>query len=352
MEFITTTLINPILGIIALLNTIPGLLAYTKKEKNQYHMYFLALNVSLVGWSIAVVLLNIYKSLLFAELTFVTVACIALFFLWFSYYFAQNKILTKKIQIMTALIPCAIIFASFNKLIFTEIQPLEIAFRGEKGPLYLFFIIFLGIYFIWGFYNIISALPRCSILQRKQMLFFLLGWLVALGTTFTTNLILPLFGEYKGVMFGPLFSTSIVIYTTYAILRFRFMDISIVIKRSAIIIFLFSIVLVSLSVLAIIIAKMENQDILLIPAFSILFLFAHAIQSTIERYVKRIFPDEVINLPEFFEMMQYKIDNTSLEEFCQKLVTVVKKEYNYELKIFLKDEEGSAFYQLKNNKKK
>jgi len=103
------------------------------------------------------------------------------------------------------------------------------------GPGYVFYFIFVGAVAFFGFYNLIKNYLAARGILKTQLRFFLLGVFFFGIPTIIVDIILPLIsGNSRYFWLSPVFALSVPISTTYAITRYRLMDIRFVLGRGAV----------------------------------------------------------------------------------------------------------------------
>ena len=109
-----------------------------------------------------------------------------------------------------------------------------LGFRGELGPLFPFYALYFAIYLIFfGSLLYLTQKKATSLLYKLQLRYALFGLVSygALGTLF--SLILPtFFNNYSFTLLDAPSSILFVGFTTYAITRYRFLDIRLIILRT------------------------------------------------------------------------------------------------------------------------
>ncbi|NQU16456.1 MAG: GAF domain-containing protein [Candidatus Saganbacteria bacterium] len=101
------------------------------------------------------------------------------------------------------------------------------------GPLMPAFTIFLVVYFLFGFYNLIKKYNQYQGHEKLQIWYVLFGAVMASSIVIFTNIILPQFfnsANFAGV--GPASSLIFVGFISYAIVRYRLLDIEDFFSRS------------------------------------------------------------------------------------------------------------------------
>lgn len=96
------------------------------------------------------------------------------------------------------------------------------------GPLYPVFSSHISLFFLAGFYVLYKKWKKAKGILKRQIANIFWGYFFASNLAMTTNLILPWFGYFELNWLGQFFSTIVAVFTTYAILRNRLMDIKII----------------------------------------------------------------------------------------------------------------------------
>ncbi len=103
---------------------------------------------------------------------------------------------------------------------------------------YIFYFIFIGAVALFGFYNLIKNYLAAKGILKNQLKFFLLGVFFFGIPTIIVDVVLPLIsGDSHYFWISPVFALSVPISTTYAITRYRLMDIRIIIGKGLVYIF-------------------------------------------------------------------------------------------------------------------
>ncbi len=176
-------------------------------------------------------------ALLGAQLGIIGPAFIPPVLLIFSYIFCcgVNKYKKKKNFLYLVFIPSIIIslftFTDYN------VRNLEITPEGNfftPGYLYYFLVIYLIVSFIFIFYFLIKTYRNSRGIVRLQSIYIIFSFIFTLVIGIVFTAILPFFDIKRTTFVGPFSAIFILIFTSYAILRYRLMDIRVIIKRSAV----------------------------------------------------------------------------------------------------------------------
>ncbi|MFA5411082.1 MAG: ATP-binding protein [Candidatus Omnitrophota bacterium] len=210
-----------------------------------------ALSAALYGFGAYMVTLakNPDEALFWWRVAYVGIILLPFLFVLLVYEFLNIKhsVFIKFISLLTGLFLIANFF--FKKLFlnnctlyFTEMKRVTpIYFIYPPGPLLVFFIIFA--FFGWVAYahfELLSNYKEVSGLKRNQLKYFFFA--AALGFAGGGTSFLPCFG----ISFYPVFNFTVPFYffiVSYAILRYRLMDVRVVITRSGIFVALYSLLL-------------------------------------------------------------------------------------------------------------
>ena len=112
------------------------------------------------------------------------------------------------------------------------IQGVTLVQNGEDfiqwGPLYSLYVQHISLPFLVGFYFLYKKMKISSGRERKQVRSILLGYFLGSNLAMVTNLLLPWGGYFDLNWLGQFFSTLVAAFTTYAILRYKLLNIKIV----------------------------------------------------------------------------------------------------------------------------
>ena len=103
----------------------------------------------------------------------------------------------------------------------------------SNGPLFPVFVLILGAYIAWGFGRLFLRYRELRGIRRVQMRCLIIGLASFVFFGFLFDVLLPAFHIFRFNLFGPLFSAIFIALIAYAIVKHQFMDIRLVIRRSA-----------------------------------------------------------------------------------------------------------------------
>lgn len=171
------------------------------------------------------------------------------------------------------------------------------------GPLYIFFSIHCCIYIFWAVIKLFKNRKKTdSNILKSQITYILFGIIISVVMGILTNAILPLFAISFYSLSGDIFSISFGICTAYAITRYRFMDIKVVIKKG-IIFFLFLIIVLAicLGVAVGLYFLLKNylqieEQVALMICVALLIIILPALQKHLKKQLDKYIKQEFIDL--------------------------------------------------------
>jgi len=199
----------------------------------------LALMTLLLGfWSLVNFLENEIKSIqiakIFLDLDFVLAAFSAFYFFKFCLAFTLSNFQKyfKLGYIITWLISLAVIIG----LIINNIRFYRGTLIFDSGPLFIVYALLLFLYILLGCYEIFRKYLKATGLYKVQLLYVLLGLFISGLIALVSNLIFPLLNitDLNLLRLGIYGMIFVIGFTSYAILRYRLMDIRVIIRRSAV----------------------------------------------------------------------------------------------------------------------
>lgn len=189
--------------------------------------------LAIAGWVLPMVF---YRSHLFGEvelwarLLYVMASFTSTSFFLFTYVFPDNKKIPLWLQTGLLIENILIVLIIFHPT--WMIRGVTIIDKGEDvilwGPLYPIYSSHISLFFLLGFINLFRKMRRSAGVVRSQILYILIGYFFAANLAMVTNLILPWFGYFELNWLGQFFSTIVAVFTTYAILKHKLLDIRVI----------------------------------------------------------------------------------------------------------------------------
>ncbi len=230
--------INILLIVIAILNLLLGSMIFVKGSGKRANIIYSINILSLLGWIAGMFL---YRSasqetgVFWCTVLYVAATLIPSIFLYFTYNFPvqEDKNVWKK-GVLIFILNAAIIAATvIPGLIIKEVNirpglEKEIIFTQY----YWFYFIYIFLLFNYSFYRLYRKLLTSRGVERQQILYVLIGVFLSAISAFVTNLVLPWAGYFVVNWLGQVSTIFMVIFTSYAILMYRLMDIRIVARKT------------------------------------------------------------------------------------------------------------------------
>ncbi|MFA4858144.1 MAG: ATP-binding protein [Candidatus Margulisiibacteriota bacterium] len=154
--------------------------------------------------------------------------------LWyFSLVFPREENKIKWPQFLIMFLP-SVIFVPliFSPLIIEKAEKMTWGYNALSGPLYYIFAMFLAAYFLLGFMNLANKLFKAKGIEKIQIRYVFVGFLLTILAGLVTNLmILGIFENAQYTWVGPYSTIFFVGFSTYAIVRHRLLSIELVIQK-------------------------------------------------------------------------------------------------------------------------
>ncbi|MFH1387286.1 MAG: ATP-binding protein [bacterium] len=206
----------------------------TSRAKSGFYFAFFCFSLSL--WAFAAYMLqhsqNVGEVEFWGKYIFLGPVLIAYYFLNFSFIFPSGEI-SKKVKLITILPTVVFLFIIPTRLILAKG---ELALSGPVaiwGAAYPLFALYFLAYFFWGIFNFYKKYQNSKGQERNQIKYVFAGLFLSFIFGILFNLALPALGTSRYVNIGPFFTLILVAFTSYAIVKLRLMDISVVISRAA-----------------------------------------------------------------------------------------------------------------------
>ncbi|MFH0925576.1 MAG: histidine kinase N-terminal 7TM domain-containing protein [bacterium] len=217
-----------------------GFLVFLKgQEKNAKNTYsFFILN--LIIWTTSIIMFyranDFNVALFWSKFLYLAGNVIAASFLYFSFAIEGENIeisLNKKVMIF---LPCIILLPLY---FFTPIILKKVGMvNGSKGFIYgpghLLFDIPFNLEFLLGLYRLAKIYKFSTGIRKAKLWYILSGTTVGFFLAGIFNVLLPWFNRFEFLWLGPICAISVIPFTSYAIIRYRLMDINIVIREATI----------------------------------------------------------------------------------------------------------------------
>jgi len=225
--------ILPLYGVLAILLT--GLFVLSYNPQNKVNQSFFLLTLNLAIWGFFLSMFQHSGEFVFGQLTYASASFLPFSFLLFTKVFPEDVLSMLNNKIIFIFFVLSLIFSilSFSDKIIKSTISLGWGYTLELGNLYylfaIYFLCFIGI----GFTSLMIKHKKSLTTRKLQIHYF---FIASFGTAFvgiSTAIILPLFGFSRLYYLAPASNLILVVIISYAILKHRLMDITVVISRTA-----------------------------------------------------------------------------------------------------------------------
>ena len=225
--------------IILLSNFSLGLAVYLRNPQGKINKIFFAFVLSATVWFLSNYLENesigLPLAALFLKIDFATASLAAYFLSLFCFSFQRVHLLSSRLrQLLTLLLTLTLAALSFSDLIITKIEIVDGIIHFATGKLFPLYVIHLLVYVGGGCIDLIIKWRSSQGFERMQIFYLLLGFLLTAAIAVPANLF---FQSVLSVGFFRIANYSflfIVTFTTHSILRYRLMDIRVVMRETTI----------------------------------------------------------------------------------------------------------------------
>lgn len=228
---------NIVLFLCAILDLILGYIIVSKKYKSESNIAFGLFVVWVVLWTGGIAMFrlssNFETMLLWNRVFILASGLIASSFLHFTYIYPFKERLSIWKTALIYLPNLIILWAVMEPG--AMIKDIIIRDWGNESILgwgYIYFGAYFGIIWLWGTINLIRSYIKAKGIFRSQIVYILIGLSISIVFGATFNLIFILFGNYRYIWLGPYASFLFIICVTYAITRYRLMDIRVAFRKA------------------------------------------------------------------------------------------------------------------------
>jgi signal transduction histidine kinase len=220
-----------------LVNLALGLLVFIKNPQNKkVNLIFSILSWFSAGWTLGTLMTFLYRDtpwmLFWGKIVFINAGFVSATFLYFSLLFPKEE---RKINLILKgfifLLPFIFMGLTSSGFILKEIHLLNWGFKATYGPVHPFFSLYVIICILFGLIFLIRTYRKSTGIDRLQIKYCFMGILASAIVGLATNLILPLLGTSRLSGVGPSSTIIMVSFITYAISKYRLMDIDVVLKK-------------------------------------------------------------------------------------------------------------------------
>jgi signal transduction histidine kinase len=354
---------NPQLALIAaaaLANIGLGVVVLARQPSSKINQYFALFSFSVALWTVsnalALAQLRAFSTDFFPRLAFASASVIPVGFLLFSTVFpTTNPFAPKRTVLAFVAVGLGFALASLSHLIVRDVVSSDGTLRIIYGPLHLPF----AIYFISGLgFSLFLLVKKRRVLsgfERLQVQYLFLGVLLAAIGATATNLIVPLVLRSSNLSrFGPLFGLVMIALIAHSIIRYRLMNLRLVLRQGSVYLIAATIAGAVFSVIIGMGSRLVGdrpQDVPLPFLVAIAIAIALAfqplktwLQATLDRYLYRETYDYQRTLREASSTISGTLDLKSLLEYlCDTANRIVRPDV---VSAFTRDSRDGTFWRV------
>ncbi len=341
-----TDLILGLLTATIIAHLLLGILVLNKKPGILLTRIIFSLSLNAAAWAFAVLMVtltNNYEQILFWVRASHAAGIMIIWHVYtLSLSFPAGKPLATKYNIMVLLICITLFLSSFSPYLISGLAEPHLS----KVPTFSFlFLPYVLTYVGLALYALVRLYKRAGAargLQKMQLKYLFGGIIISLALSSLANVFLPLlnFSEIAGFdirPLGPVFSTVMVGSVTYAIIRYRFMDMRLAIRKnmSTVVAILIMVVLLWLFIrfvrsTAIDLYSMGVDFLIILTVLLVLFSFSpfrNLVQKVLDRYLFRKTYDYRTSLLDKIHKLTTLLN---LNQLIESLVTEIVRDMDLE----------------------
>ncbi|MFH1508753.1 MAG: histidine kinase N-terminal 7TM domain-containing protein [bacterium] len=310
------------------------------KSKNRIigGLYFI-MSSSLSIWGISSYILDLFQSiqtrLFLARLDYVLGVIPTLFFVIFSIYFPNKlkNLKSKILEIILFLISFFVLILSITDLIIKNISIENNFTIIERGSFHIVYTLFLSLFILFGSFLMLYKYRKSESIEKSQIFYYSLGGISTAIYIVILDQILPYFYKYPtkwGLLAIPIYIAT----AAYAIIRYRFMDIRIIIKRSSI--YIATVALAILIYILIVyllqtyfVTNSLNNNATVISAL-IVIIGIPFIQKGSKNLVEKVFTKEEYDPQKALTELESKSTDRHSAEVIKEIENILKKQFSLE----------------------
>ena len=331
--------INQLLTVTAIFNLALALLLVIKGRKVKGGLAYASVVFLIVFWTVTMIFFRAASSYEFslraARILYFSAAVLSYAFLIFTFKFSERR--------LSHTVRAGLLVAVVSMALLTLIGPFTVRSvfippSGEKilswGPFYLLYVAYVSLFLTWGIAHLFLGSRHLMGPRKSQVRLVFFGYLFSASLAMVTNLFLPSFGYFELNWLGQILTVFYVSLTVYAILRYRFLDLRLVLRKS--LVYAASLVVVVNIFTGLLMLWWDDiplsstwKNILLV---ALVILFWELSRRVLKRFIHALWPVKDFSLVEFFAKVKKDVrDQTELQKhlpvFAREMALRFKAEF-------------------------
>jgi signal transduction histidine kinase len=220
----------------AIINTILGIFVFSKNPRSAVNQAFGLFALGVAGWNLSIFLTitEFIDTLLWGRLAFAFCSVMAAGFLWFVHVFPAPSKRAPFVRNLALILGLIFFYIPASSLMIKSVTIVNGFITGELVK--EFYLSWDAFFVLTLFYAMVRSwiqVWKAKGLVRNQQLAVTMGITLFLVPFLTTNIILPLVaGDFRWNNLGPIFTLFLISLVAHAIIRYRFLEIRWVVKKS------------------------------------------------------------------------------------------------------------------------
>ncbi|MFC1656202.1 ATP-binding protein [Patescibacteria group bacterium] len=204
--------------------------SHNKIQSFTFGLFYLSLN----AWILSLIMISVSTPIFWTEVSFIAGPMLMFSLALFAHLFPKPSKNLKWWHLSYAIpiIVYTLLVAIRSDLFVYNVVSVNNQIDATLGPLYFFHVLLVTIYPIVAlsvlFYKMFKA---TNLIIKTQLKYVLAGICFTIGFGVFTNVVLPAFGIFYFNLIAPVVTIPLVISTTYAITRYRFLDLQFVFQK-------------------------------------------------------------------------------------------------------------------------
>lgn len=229
-------IISIFIGIVMLINSIYGLIVYSRNRDNYINLSFFILTITISLWGVTMIGYRGFQNhdtvLLFARLLYFSAILIPTAFIYFVTIFPDPKVVLNSAQKYLIPIPLIVLCIlslypnGFIKDVLLSVNKETIILFNV--PVHIIFGLYVMSYFTWAYWIVLKKFFKATEPLRAQLGYIFIGTMGSTFITLITNLGLLYFGYFELNWVGQVGILFMITLIFYSILKFKLFNIKVV----------------------------------------------------------------------------------------------------------------------------